>query len=139
MRLNQRRARLNPASIRLPLIALIDVILFILLYFMLAGTLAPEEADLATALRAEKSQSRSAADLLPQTIHVENAGGAPRFRLGERVLADRAALAGVLRQLPRELGLVIKVNGDVPVSAAAAAVQACKDAGFTKVSYVPVR
>jgi hypothetical protein len=29
------------------------------------------------------------------------------------------------------------VANDVPVSAAAAAIQAAKDAGFTKVSYVP--
>jgi biopolymer transport protein ExbD len=138
MRLSRPR-RLDPASIRLPLIALIDVILFILLYFMLAGTLAAEEADLATALRAEKSQSAAAADLLPQTVNVEAVAGVVQFRLGERVLADRAQLTAVLKQLPHEMGVVIKGHGEPPVSAVAAAVQASKDAGFTKVSYVPVR
>ncbi|MCC6661190.1 MAG: biopolymer transporter ExbD [Phycisphaerales bacterium] len=137
MRLS-RPKRLDPASIRLPLIALIDVILFILLYFMLAGTLANEEADLATALHAEKAQAAAAADLLPQTVNVEAVGGVVQYRMGERVLPDRAALTAVLRQLPHEMGVVIKVRGDVPVAAAAAAVQASKDAGFTKVSYVPV-
>ncbi len=139
MRLSRSSVRLDPASIRLPLIALIDVILFILLYFMLAGTLAAEEADLATALRTESAVGARAADLLPQTILVESVDGVARFRLGERVLPDRDALTEVLRQLPREMGVVVKVNGDVPVAAAAAAVQACKDAGFVKVSYVPGR
>ncbi len=138
MRLSRTRTRIDPASIRLPLIALIDVILFILLYFMLAGTLAAEEADLATSLRTEKGAT-AASDLAPQTLIVESAAGAPQFRLGERVVADRASLLGVLSQLRKEMGIIIRVRGDVPVSAAATAVQACKDAGFTRVSYVPSR
>lgn len=138
MRLARPRG-LDPASIRLPLIALIDVILFILLYFMMAGTLSAEEADLATALRAEKAQAAAAADLLPQTVTVESVGGVVQYRLGERVFANREQLTAVLKQLPREMGVVIKGHGEPPVSAVAAAVQASKDAGFTKVSYVPVR
>ena len=137
MRLARARRRLDPASIRLPLIALIDVILFILLYFMLAGTLADAEADLATTLRTEKGTGAAAADLMPQTLYVESAAGVARFRIGERVAADRAALVAVLAQLRKEMGIIIRVKGDVPVSAAAAAIQAAKDAGFVKVSYVP--
>lgn len=136
MRLTRTRPRLDPAAIRLPLIALIDVILFILLYFMLAGTLAPPEADLATALRAEKSADARAADLLPQTVLVDAPEGTVRFRLGGRSFADRESLTVVLKELPKEPGVVIKVSGEAPVAAAAAAVQACKDAGFTRVSYV---
>ncbi len=139
MRISRSRYRLDPASIRLPLIALIDVILFILLYFMLAGTLAPEEADLSTALRADKGSGARAADLLPQELFVEMAAGAVRFRLGERSMADRESLVGVLRQLPKENGVVIRVSGEVTIAAAATAVQACKDSGFVKVSYVPGR
>lgn len=137
MRFSRTRRRLDPASIRLPLIALIDVILFILLYFMLAGTLADEEADLATTLRTEKGTSTAASDLVPQTLYVESAGGAARFRIGDRVETDRGALVGVLRQLRKEMGIIIRVQPDVPVAAAAAAIQAAKDAGFAKVSYVP--
>lgn len=137
MRLSRSRRRLDHASIRLPLIALIDVILFILLYFMLAGTLADEEADLATTLKTEKGSGAAATDLVPQTLYVESAGGAARFRIGDRAVTDRAALVGVLSQLRKEMGLIIRVQGDVPVAAAAAAIQAAKDAGFAKVSYVP--
>lgn len=139
MKLSRTRRRLDPASIRLPLIALIDVILFILLYFMLAGTLADAEADLATTLRTEKGGAPATADMTPQTLYVESAGaaGSAQFRVGERVAADRDSLVRVLTQLRKEMGLIIRVKGDVPVSAAAAAIQAAKDAGFAKVSYVP--
>ncbi len=139
MRLSRTRSRIDPASLRLPLIALIDVILFILLYFMLAGTLAAEEADLATALRTEKGKPAAASDLIPQSLVVESVGGTPQFRLGERAVTDRASLVAMLSQLRKEMGVVIRVHGDVPVASAAMAVQACKDAGFTKVSYVPTR
>jgi biopolymer transport protein ExbD len=139
MRLSRSRTRIDPASIRLPLIALIDVILFILLYFMLAGSLAAQEADLATALRTEKGAGAAASDLVPQMLVVEAGGAGPQFRLGERIATDRASLLVVLGQLRKEVGIIIKVRGDVPVGAAATAVQACKDAGFTRVSYVPSR
>jgi hypothetical protein len=52
-------------------------------------------------------------------------------------MTTREALTGVLRQLPKEAGVVVRVRGDAPVAAAAAAQQACKDAGFTRISYVP--
>jgi biopolymer transport protein ExbD len=43
--------RLDPASLRLPLIALIDVVLFLLFYFIIAGNLAAEEGELASTLK----------------------------------------------------------------------------------------
>src|SRR5689334_21963474 len=61
----------DPSKYRLPLIALIDVVLFLLLYFMVAGTLAPEEAELSAALRSEKGAGGKALDLQPQVIAVQ--------------------------------------------------------------------
>ena len=52
MRMAARRnsGLLELAEMRLPLIALIDVILFLLMYFLLAGSLEAEERELATHL-----------------------------------------------------------------------------------------
>ena len=72
-------------------------------------------------------------------LEVKLDGGKPTFRLGQRVLTDRVGLREVLDQLPKGGGVVVRVAGDVPVEAAATAIQACKDAGFVKVSYVPSR
>jgi biopolymer transport protein ExbD len=124
-------------KVRLPLIALIDVVLFLLLYFMIAGTMAGEESLLASSLRTDKPGKGKGSDLQSQVLYVEAPQGAQRFRLGDRSVTDKSGLAVLLKQLPREHGIIVKVAPQVRVEAAAAALQACKDAGFQKVSYVP--
>jgi biopolymer transport protein ExbD len=123
-------------KVRLPLVALIDVVLFLLLYFVMAGTLAPEEMELPSALRTDRQGAGPGADLQPQILYVESSGGRTRYRLGERAVADRPALESLLKQLPRETGVTVRVAPDVEVQAAATALQACRNAGFEKVSYV---
>lgn len=136
--LRREDRRFYPEKVRLPLVALIDVVFFLLIYFVTAGTLAGEEAQLPSALRTE-SQGRGS-DLSPQVLFVEpGAPGRARFRIGERTMDTREALTAVLRQLPRENGVIVRVSSGVTVEAAAAALQATRDAGFQKVSYVPAR
>lgn len=121
---------------KLSLIAFIDVVLFILLYFIMVGNLASPESELASALQTARGTS-SAGDLAPQVVQVDVIDSRPVFLVGERVISDRESLTTVLRQLNRESGVFVKVMGRAPVGAAAAAIQACRDAGFVKVSYVP--
>lgn len=128
--------RHNDEIPRLSLIAFIDVVLFILLYFMMAGNLAAPESELASALQTGRGSS-SAHDLAPQVVQVDVVESRLVFLVGERVLGDRESLTAVLKQLNREAGVFVKVMGRAPVGAAAAAIQACRDAGFVKVSYVP--
>jgi len=131
-----KRSRPTEPIPRLPLTAFIDVVLFLLLYFLLAGNLAELEAELPSGLKTERHAGRS--DLAPQVVLVRSdEGGRPSFRIGDRVLIDRDSLAGVLRQLPKEQGVFVKVSGRATVEAAAAALQAARDAGFAKVNYVP--
>jgi biopolymer transport protein ExbD len=123
-------------KVRLPLVALIDVVLFLLLYFVMAGTLAPQETELPSALKTEKQAAGPGADLQPQILYVESSAGQTRYRLGERAVSDRGALEALLKHLPREAGVTVRVAPEVQVQAAAAALQACRNAGFEKVSYV---
>jgi biopolymer transport protein ExbD len=135
MKFRARQYKRTPIM-RLPLVALIDVVLFLLFYFMIAASFTGEENTLASTLGAEGKGGRST-DLQPQIVSVVVEGGKVGFRLGERWLDDRAALTNLLNQLPRQAGVIVKSAGEAPVWAAAAALQASKDAGFTKVSYVP--
>jgi hypothetical protein len=80
-----------------------------------------------------------AGNLQPQVVTVGVQNDKPLFRLGDRVFSDRASLESVLRQLPKEDGVFIKVPGEAPVWAATMALQAARDAGFIKVSYVPAK
>jgi biopolymer transport protein ExbD len=141
----RRRQRGHLQLTRLPLVALIDVVLFMLFYFMMAGTFGGEEARLAAASAIDRPGGGAATGALSsQTVRVEPEGGAAGaggivFKLGSRVVRDRAELVALLRQLPKEPGVVIRAADAVPVEAAAAALQAAHDAGFNRVSYVGTR
>lgn len=140
MRFIHRNSLLSGQELgKLPLTSLIDVIFLLLIFFMLTSSFTPDESELASALQSEKQSAGRAADLQPQVVSVEMSATGPIFRLGARALTTQADLEGLLRALPKEGGVFVKVSGDVPVGAAAAALQASKDAGFKKVSYVPAK
>lgn len=132
------KRRRDEMAMRLPLVAFIDVILFLLLYFLMAGNLAAQEADLASGLRAQaKTSGRS--NLADQVVKVGTESGKPVFMVGQHRCDDRPQLVELLKQLPKDPGVFVKVANDASVEAAAAALQAASDAGFTKISYVPAK
>ena len=130
-------SRLDPSGLRLPLIALIDVILFLLMYFMIAGSLDVEEAELRTAIRAEQRAGRGTPEVGAPIIDVATVEGRVEFRVGAHRRGTRDELAAVLKKLPTRSGAIIRVSAGTTVGAAAAAAQACADAGFEKISYLP--
>lgn len=121
----------------LPLTSLIDVIFLLLIFFMVTSSMSVPEAQLASALQVDRTAAGRASDLQPQIVHVEMRDGRAAFRLGERVFFDKRELTSLLSALPKEGGVFVRVSDAVPVEAAAAALQASKDAGFSRVSYVP--
>jgi biopolymer transport protein ExbD len=129
--------RLRPESLRLPLIALIDVVLFLLMYFLLAGSLAEEERELATTIQLPGAGGGDPFSLDPQIIEVQLEGGNPVYRMGGQAMHDRASLRDNLKALPREPGVIIRVAADVPIAAAATAIQVARDVGFEKITFVP--
>ncbi len=138
MRIRRAKSTHEEPLLRLPLTAFIDVVLFLLLYFLIAGSLAEQESQLASGLKADSKASGSS-DLAPQIVIVGVAQGKAVYQLGSRSFSDRASLVAVLSQLPKERGVFVKVSSLAPVSGAATALQACRDAGFTKVNYVPAK
>ena len=122
---------------RLPIVALIDVVLFILLFFVASADFSQQERDLASSLRSQpRGEGRSS--LQPQVVTVLARGTGVSFEIGGRSVGDRAGLTAILRALNRDEGVFIKVHPDASVAGAAAALQAAYDAGFTRVTYVPL-
>ena len=122
--------------IRLPLAALIDVVFFLLLYFIMAGTLTAAEGELPMTLSTGKRAAGSGSDYSTQVLFVQVEDGKPRFRLGTRVILTQEELTEVLTKLPKEPGIVVRAADEAPVQWTAAALQAARDAGFARVSYV---
>lgn len=122
----------------LPMTPLIDVVFLLLIYFMVTSSITPSESRLSSALQTE-SKSGRAADLQPQVVLVDVLDGAAVFIMGGRIMRTKRELTELLVQLPKESGVFVKVEGRATVRATAAALQACKDAGFAKVTYVPAQ
>lgn len=160
-----KRSHRDDNGIVLPLVALLDVIFFMLFYFMAAGSLMAPEAELPATISAETSGPGAAnSNFTMQVLYVEPdkqsktatgaAGGAGggagngsgngaggqdrpwRYRIGQRAMSGRAELEVVLRDLPKPPGLIIKASDDVSVEAVAAALEAARSSGFSKISYV---
>jgi biopolymer transport protein ExbD len=130
---------LQLSEMRLPLIAFIDVILFILMYFLLAGTIDAEERELPMAIGSGSPVAGEGGGFVPQVLDVVPAPGGEAYRLGSREMGSRDALVELLAALPKEPGITVRVDDRVSVSGAAAAVQACRDAGFARISWRPAR
>ncbi|MCC6283856.1 MAG: biopolymer transporter ExbD [Phycisphaerales bacterium] len=137
--MNLARGRGARHTYDLPLTSLIDVVFLLLVYFLLTLSLNQRESDLASALQQDKQGAGKAADLTPQIVRVELVDGKAVYRLGERVFGSQRDLRAVLEALPKEGGVFVRGSNLAPVSAVAGALQACKDAGFTKVTYVPTK
>lgn len=132
------RPRHEPIGIArdLPMTSMIDVVFLLLIYFMVTATWV-RERELPSTLDAVREGSGSVADLTPQIVEVEMREGAPAFRMGARVLRQRAALTELLTALPKEGGVFVRGSGEVPWGAVAEALQAAHDAGFDRRTYVP--
>lgn len=118
--------------------SMIDCTFLLLAYFLLTMVVIQPEDQLSPNLRADRTAATGAAsDFQPQIVDVRVVEGTPVYLLGQRSFAGRDALASALRELPKDAGLFIRVHAGPTVGFAAAAMQAGRDAGFDKVTYVP--
>ena len=131
---SRRRRRSQLGS--LPLTSMIDVVFLLLVFFLVTANFAQKESKLPSALQTEGGGVRSS-DLQPQIIQISLLGSQPVYTIGQVQCTDRSALESVLQQLPRDAGVAIKAEPDVPVQAIATALQAARNSGFTRRSYVP--
>jgi len=122
-------------AVRLPLIGMIDVFFLLLVYFVVSASITMPEDELSAALRQESVEA-SASDLQPQYVEVRRAVDGAEYKVGSRVLRSQSELERVLSELPKDAGVFLRVSDDAPVWAAAAALQACHDAGYEKLTYV---
>ena len=137
MRIRYRPGR-RSERITLNLASMIDVTFLLLVYFMIATVIAQQEDKLSPTLQTEQEDSAGqASDFTPQVIEVVVLDGQPAYRLGTRVMRERRALYDAIEKLPKDQGVFVKVADNVSVGFAVAAVQACRDAGFEQVTYVP--
>ncbi|GJM19876.1 MAG: hypothetical protein DHS20C14_20890 [Phycisphaeraceae bacterium] len=120
----------------LPMTSMIDVVFLLLVFFLVTSSFALSEEHLSAAAKSER-KGQSSTELTPQIIDVVRRDGRDLFLLGETATPSQDALTKLLRTLPKDPGVAVRVHDDATVQAAASALQAAENAGFTKRSYVP--
>ena len=120
----------------LPLTSMIDVVFLLLIFFLVTANFSKQEHKLPAALQTDGGGVRTS-DLQPQILEIRMQDGDPIFVMGEVAISGGASLESFLKSLPKEPGVAIRSQPDVPISAIASALQAARNAGFQKRSYVP--
>ena len=132
---NANRRGINRAALSLS--SMIDVTFLLLIYFIVTTVLAKPEDQLNPALMLEQSSVVNESLMDPQIIYVQTINLQPVYTIGSQQFSDRSELASVLQALPKSPGIIIKSDDSVTVGFAVSAIQESRDAGFTKVTYVP--
>ena len=141
MRIRMRTKRQRLDRIALNLAPMIDVTFLLLIYFMVSTVFTPSEDQLSPNLgRKSKEGAASRQDFVSQRVIVASDPSAPSahlWKIGRRTLRERSGLETLLRDLPKNAGLIVEVEDGVAVSHAVTVMQIAHDVGFTEVSYVP--
>jgi biopolymer transport protein ExbD len=136
MKLTSRR---HGSNLELQMTSMIDVVFLLLIFFMVTSSFNQAERELDPAVKVQRAAAAAAQDLAPAVVDVVRGEGEFVYRLGGRDLTSAEQLTQVLSQLDNKLdGAIVRASDEAPFEMAAAAVQACKSAGFSLVSYVPL-
>ena len=137
MKLSSRKIE-HERKIELSMTSMIDVVFLLLIFFMTTASFVKTERDLDSGIKVNKNSSAAASDLEPAIVEVVPSGAGFVYRIGGRELVSQDELTNVLRGFTNKLdGAFVRVSDGAPFHMAAAAIQACKDADFVAVSYVP--
>ena len=119
--------------------SMIDVVFLLLIFFMVTSSFQKTERELDPAVKVERRTGARAQDLAPAIVEIVRAGGGQFvYKLGGREMASAAELTQVLAQFEnKSSGAFVRASDAAPYQMAAGAIQACKDARFVSVSYVP--
>ena len=131
----------DSAKLELQMTSMIDCVFLLLIFFMVTASFSLTERELDSAIKVRRAALSSAAsDLQPAIVEVvRDSGGAFIYKVGGREMTELEELTDVLRRFDNKLdGAIVRVDDNAPFEMAATAIQACKNAGYSLVSYVPL-
>ena len=139
MKLSSRKLQ-RGAKIELSMTSMIDIVFLLLIFFMVTSSFVLTERNLDSAIQVKKSSARqSASDLEPAIVEVSQGAAGFVYKLGALELTSPEELQAKLSGFDHKVdGAFVRVSDAAPFEMAAAAIQACKSAGFPNVSYVPL-
>ena len=120
--------------------SMIDVVFLLLIFFLVTTTFVKAERQLRPAIQVQeqKEESSSQGFLEPAVVKVQRVNGRDLFKVGGRELTNYDELLELLRAFEnKDDGSFVIVQDGASFDFTAKAIQACRQAGFSTVSYVP--
>jgi len=138
MKLTSRKIQ-QERKIELSMTSMIDVVFLLLIFFMTTSSFVKTERNLESAIKDQQQSAQPApSDLEPAVVEIVQSGGRYVYQVGTRETNSLSELTNILRQFPNKLdGAYVRVSDGAPFRMAATAIQACKNAQFSAVAYVP--
>lgn len=119
---------------------MIDVVFLLLIFFIVTASFTKTERELDAVTKVnEKSAASAKTDLEPAIIVLTEADGKWVFQIGSNNIPTFTELEEVLNKFPNKAdGAFVRAPDKAPYRMAAEAIQACKNADFPGVSYIPL-
>lgn len=153
MKLTSRKLE-SGSRVELQMTSMIDVVFLLLIFFMTTAAFVHTERNLDPAIEVKrKAAAPRNRDIEPTIVEiVRGTSGGFVYKMGGREFTSYDELADVVRS-KRQLDLrgqlagsgswqrpaaFVRVSDEAPFRMAAAAIQACKSAGYLGVAYVPM-
>lgn len=138
MKLTSRKLS-RRAELELPMASTIDVVFLLLIFFMVTAAFRETEKELKVGIKKQSESATTPRDLQPAIVDIVPAGDGFAYKIGSRQVETSGELEAILNAFTNKGdGAFVKVRNEVPAGMAAAAIQACKDAEFESVTYVPI-
>ena len=138
MRLSKYRPN-RESRLELSTTSMIDVVFLLLIFFLVTTTFLTPERQLKPNIPMVKETAASSDDdIEPAHVDIVRQNGIPVWQIGATVTTDLKIIRQILDQYPdKSGGAFVRLSDNCPFGMAAAAINACKQAGFTNVSFVP--
>ena len=136
---NRQRDKSN--KIELSMTSMIDVVFLLLIFFLVTTTFVTPERQLKSNIKVQNQSAASRpSDLDPAIIDVVQINGKSVYKIGAITTNDLDELQETLNAFQNKFdGAFVRVSDDVEFGKAALAINVCKQAGFSLVSYVPLK
>ena len=120
--------------------SMIDVVFLLLIFFLVTTTFVTPERQLKSNIKVQNQNAASrASDLDPAIVDVVQINGKTVYRLGAITTNDLDELKKTLDAFDNKFdGAFVRVSDNVNFGEAAQAINVCKRAGFSLVSYIPL-
>ena len=138
MKLSNRQK--EHSRLELSMTSMIDVVFLLLIFFLVTTSFVKPEKQVGSNIKVEDKGASEVTDLEPAIVKLEMKSGAVKYRLGAIESFEFEDIDRVLQSFDgKENGAFVHVGDEVPFGAAAQVIGACREHGFSSVSFLPLQ